>query len=366
MDAPRLSESLTGEDWTTTASHLLLNPRMPAAERRALEGYVVELPGHVWLATSGTTGALKLTALSKDALLASAAAVNRHLHSNANDVWYAVLPSFHVGGLGIHARAFLSGAGIVRAAAWDPAAFAAERAVTLASLVPAQISDLLTARLQAPPQLRAIVAGGGALAAELYRTARDLGWPVLPSYGMTETCSQAATATPASEELVLLDHIEARVDEDGRLAFRGSSLLTGYGTAVGLIDPKRDGWFVTEDLGEVAELGGRTVLRVEGRRGDFIKIGGESVDLGRLDAILAAIAGAAAAVVAVPDARLGHVIHLAVGPGQNAAAVAAAYDARVHPFERARQVHAVAAIPRTSLGKLMRQQLAEMLPKLVE
>jgi len=365
MDAPRLSESLTAADWTTTESHLLLNPRMPAAERRVLEAYVVDLPGHVWLATSGTTGALKLTALSKEALLASAAAVNRHLQSDAHDVWYAVLPSFHVGGLGIHARAFLSGARVIDVA-WDPAAFAADRAVTLASLVPAQVSDLVTARLQAPPQLRAIVVGGGALAAELYRAARELGWPVLPSYGMTETCSQAATATLGSEQLILLDHLQARVEADGRLAFRGSSLLTGYATAAGFADPKRDGWFVTEDLGAAASSGGKTILRVEGRRGDFIKIGGESVDLGRLDAILASIAGPSAAVVAVPDVRLGHVIHLAIEPGLDAPAVAAAYDARVHPFERARRVHVVPAIPRTSLGKLMRKQLGEMLPKLVE
>jgi O-succinylbenzoic acid--CoA ligase len=357
-------------DWLTAESHLLLNPRMPEEERRQLASFVVDLPAHVWLATSGTTGALKLTALSKRALLASAAAVNGHLQSTERDVWYAVLPPFHVGGLGIHARAFLSGARVVEADRWDARAFAAEVGVTLASLVPAQVSDLATAGLHAPGALRANVVGGGALSGELYRSARKLGWPLLPSYGMTETCSQAATATLASEELVLLDHLEARVEDDGRLAFRGESLLTGYATAAGFVDPKREGWFVTEDLGTVVESGGVRYLRVEGRRGDFIKIGGESVDLGRLDAILASIAGRHAAVVAMPDARLGRVIHLAVEETQDAAAVASAYDARVHPFERARGVHAVVRIPRTALGKLMRGPLAEMLegnlPELME
>lgn len=343
-------------DWRSDESHLLLNPRMPREERRTLESYVVPLRAHVWLATSGTTGALKLTALSKTALLASAAAVNRHLESDAKDVWMCVLPTFHVGGLGIYARALLSGARVV-AAAWDPARFAANREMTLASLVPAQVADLVGARLEAPERLRAIIVGGGALSEDTQRAAAGLGWPLLPSYGMTEAGSQVATARAGSRELVLLDAFEARVERDGRLAFRGEPLLTGYGTAGGFIDPKRRGWFVTEDLGSV---NGR-ILTVSGRRGDFVKIGGESVDLARLDAILSALAGPQAAVVAVPDDRLGHVIHLALGPDVDADAVAAAFADRVHPFERPRRVHRVAEIPRSPLGKLIRKKLLEAL-----
>src|SRR5688500_17581025 len=88
-------------DWTSEESHVLLNPRMPPEEAARLLTLVIDLRAHVWLATSGTTGTLKLAALSKDALLASAAAVNHHLASDARDVWCCVLPAFHVGGLGI-------------------------------------------------------------------------------------------------------------------------------------------------------------------------------------------------------------------------------------------------------------------------
>lgn len=348
-------------DWTSAESHVLLNPRMPAEEQARLRSYVTDLPRHLWLATSGTTGALKLTALSKEAMLASAAAVNRHLESAASDIWCCVLPEFHVGGLGIYARAFLSGARVMRMQ-WDAREFAANRTMTLASLVPAQVSDLVQWQLPAPASLRAIVVGGGALLPSLYGDARALGWPVLPSYGMTETCSQVATATLGSPELMLLEHVDARTEPDGRLAFRGASLLTGYGTERGFGDPKIGGWFVTEDLGSIDE----NVLRVEGRRGDFIKIGGESVDLARLDELLASIAGPHAAVIAIPDERLGHVIHLAVEPSADAEAVASAFDARVHPFERARAVHRVAEIPRSSLGKLLRNALAKAIPPVVE
>lgn len=346
-------------DFASDETHLLLNPRLPDEERARLERLYAaapELRAHVWLSTSGSTGALKLVALGKRALLASAAAVNRRLDSAASDVWCCVLPSFHVGGLGIHARAFLSGARVVETW-WEARRFASMEDVTLASLVPAQVVDLVRASLRAPSSLRAIVVGGGALAADVYVEARELGWPLLPSYGMTECCSQVATAMPDSPELMLLDHFEARVEDDGRLAFRGESLLTGYATDAGFVDPKVDGWFVGEDRGEID---GR-VLRVHGRAGEFVKIGGESVELARLDRILAEISGDAA-VVALLDDRLGHVIHLAVA-GDDGVRVAEEFNARVLPFERAREVHRVDAIPRTPLGKLRRAELAAQLER---
>lgn len=351
-------------DWESGETHLLLNPRMPADDRARLESLAAtapDLPAHVWLATSGTSGALKLTALSKEALLVSAAAVNRRLDAASNDVWCAVLPTFHVGGLGIHARAYLSGARVV-AAAWDAESFVdicRDQEITLTSLVPAQVSDLVRAGLRAPQALRAAVVGGGAVPPVLYAAAKELGWPVLPSYGMTECCSQVATARSASPDLVLLDHVSARTNEEGLLELRSSALLTGYAIdGQGFVDPKVDGWFRTGDVGEVD--GER--LRVSGRRGDFVKIGGESVDLSRLDRILAAIADPArAAVVALPDGRLGHVIALAhVGDGGER--VAELFNERVQPFERIRSVQRVASIPRSPLGKLLRVALRDAFP----
>lgn len=340
-------------DFESCESHLLLNPRMPAGERERLERLAARAdpPGHVFLATSGSTGAIKLVALSKDAILASAAAVNERLEATATDVWCAVLPHFHVGGLGIWARAHLTGARVVPMP-WDPQAFLTSGA-TLASLVPAQVHDLLTAELEPPRSLRAILVGGGAFDAELDARAQARGWPVLASYGMSECASTVAVRD------VLLPHLEARAVEDGRLAFRGSSLFTGYLTDEGVADPKVDGWLVTEDLGEVE---GR-VLRVRGRAGEFVKIGGESVDLKRLDRIAdeaARACGGDAGVIAVADARLGQVIHLAV----TAEGIAERYDADVLPFERARVVHRVAAIPRSPLGKILRAQLATELAKI--
>jgi o-succinylbenzoate---CoA ligase len=100
-------------------------------------------------------------------------------------------------------------------------------------------------------------------------------------------------------------------------------------------------------------------VRIRGRAGDFVKIGGESVDLNRLDAILNSVRGEAdAAILAVPDARLGHVIHLAAT--SDPAPIVAAFNAKVAPFERIRSVHRVSSIPRSSLGKLLRGELTKI------
>lgn len=329
-------------DFESSESHLLVNPRMPAEERERL--VVPAIEGHVFVTTSGSTGAVKLVALSKRAILASAAAVNGYFGVTARDVFAAVLPPFHVGGLGIYARAHLSGARVI-AMEWDSPAFAASDA-TIASLVPAQVHDLVRAGLRPGAHLRAILVGGAAFDPELAARARGLGWPVHPSYGMSECASTIAIGDP----LQLLPHLEARIDADDRLALRGASLFTGYVEEGLLTDPKIDGWFVSEDR---AELDGRR-LTITGRPADFVKIGGESVDLRRLDRILASITPDAA-VFAAPDERLGHVIHLAMT--RDDPRVVDEFNARVLPFERARAVQRIDEIPRSPLGKLLRREL---------
>jgi O-succinylbenzoic acid--CoA ligase len=330
-------------DFGSAESQVLLNPRMPAEERQRLESLVPELAAHVFVATSGSTGDTKLVALSKRAILASAAAVNERLEVTARDVWAAVLPIFHVGGLGVYARCHLSGARALPMP-WDVRAFAKSDA-TIASLVPAQVHDLMLSGVSPPPTLRAILVGGGAF----FDIAGGTSWPLLPSYGMSEC------ASTISIENRLLSHMEARREAGGRLSFRGASLFTGYVTNEGLVDPKSNGWFTSEDLGEVDG----TWLRVDGRAGDFFKIGGESVDLKRLDRILYDLAGDVAAIIAVPDARLGHVIHLAttVDP-----VFFDSFNERVLPFERIRAIHRVASIPRSPLGKLLRFELMKVIP----
>lgn len=373
-------------DWSSEENAILLNPRLPMADAqklRALTHSVTEsgiVRGHVFLLTSGSTADSKWVALSKTAILASSAAVNSHLDSHRRDVWCRCLPDFHIGGLAIESRATLSGARVVRLPApvkWDAARFVAwveEAQGTLGSLVPTQVFDLVTSGLAAPPSLRAVLVGGGALSPILQARARALGWPLLPTYGMTETASQVATAplaalaqTPDAEcpvSLQILPHLEVSVSAgEGCLRVRGGSLLSGYlSQADGQpqwTDPKRDGWFTTEDLGEVS---GRHLM-LTGRVQERIKIGGELSHLGRLRQIFDEVSGIFAsrlALVAVPDPRYESLIQVIAETGVPDAAVTEAiqrFNERVLPFERVRGCRRLDCLPRTALGKIRWQAI---------
>ena len=383
-------------EWEGPSSVALANPAWAERDPRAagrLSSALPDLPGHVWLSTSGSTStdpaAVTWVALAKDAVLASAAAVNAHLGATAADTWAHALPLFHAGGLGILARARLSGANVVpgvdgRWSAWRFRERLAETRATLTALVPSQVHDLVTAVLRAPAHLRAVIVGGARLDPELYREARGLGWPCLPSYGLTETASQVATASLGSLSsprypvlLPLLAHAAAREGGDGRLELRASSLLTCYAevTTGGARawDPKREGWFATDDLGLVRDGG----VEVLGRASDSVKVLGELVSLGRVEAQAQRWAAEEpdlcrlspdVAVVAATHPRLGHELVLVLAH-PDAAELASLDLEGLHrslgrfsertlmPFERVQRILTAPHIPRTALGKCRRQLL---------
>ncbi len=362
------------KDLESTSNLLLTNPRWPKDDRFRFQETWIDLvegkfEAHVGIATSGSTGGSgSLVLLSKNALRASARAVNERLAATSADIWYKSLPNFHVGGLGILVRAHLSGAKVVEdeSEKWDATGFHSKlekSEATLLSLVPTQVFDLVREKLRSPSRLRAVIVGGGRLEESLRLAALDLGWPILPSYGMTEAASQVATAvSPDDPRLVPLTHLEVMTDHEGRLQLSGSSLLSAkitfdaQGRAT-MFDPKRSGWFTTEDRGEVLEDGS---LLIEGRTHDFVKIGGEGVVVSRLEEKLEIAKlhlgfSKDAAVVAARDERLGaKMILLTTANESETKPLAEAYDSGVAPYERIRSIHTVSAIPRTALGKLQR------------
>lgn len=375
-------------NWQDTQNVLLLNPRLPGEQTdlfvQAWKNSVEpRLNGHVGIATSGATGEKtgRLILLSKKALLINAEAVNQHLESSRQDIWMKTLPDFHVGGLSIYARASLSGARVVETqlSRWLPLAFWEElksSRATLLSLVPTQIFDLVQLQLRegwkAPSSLRGVIIGGSRLAPELYRQALDLGWPILPSYGLTECGSQVATArSPRDAKLVPLSHVQVRIESDGRIALKSEALLTAQiifsEGQIELQDPKKDGWLTTGDCGY---LGVDGELIIQGRSQDFVKIGGEGVVVSRLEELLEdllvqkpeLVKGAEIALAVVPDSRLGSVIALATtGVQESAQELVNEFNHRVAPFERIRRIYTLSHIPRSSLGKLLRRELLALI-----
>ncbi len=352
---------------------LLLNPRLPASQRdlyeSAWKNCIKKGEGRVGIATSGSSGELgRLIVLAKEALIASAGAVNERLDSTASDVWLKALPDFHVGGLGIRFRAQLSGANVVgsKLERWNAGEFVVEvRAVkaTLLSLVPTQLFDLVRLNLAAPASLRSVVIGGGRLEESLRIEAIAQGWPVLPSYGLTECCSQVATAlNPQDPRLMPLAHVRLRTNERELIKIQSPSLLSGLITLESqeamLIDPKQDGWFTTEDRGRLCEDGSLEIL---GREQDFVKISGEGVSLQRLEDLFDRLrrrfhAESDLALLAARDERSGAIIVL-IGNAEeeHARKLMEAFNAEVLPVARIRRFHFVDKVPRSPLGKLRRR-----------
>jgi O-succinylbenzoic acid--CoA ligase len=373
-------------DWGSSDSHLLLNPRLPRAEVDGLElSKLTQLPSHIWLASSGSTGGLKLYALSKTAFLVSAESVNNHLKVKKADIWLNVLPVFHVGGLSIWARAYLSSSRIVDRSAdtWSADKFhswAAEARATLSSLVPTQVHDLVQFGKPAPLSLRAIVVGGGALGPELYKKARQLGFRLLPSYGLTECCSQVATAdlstlTDIPEDFPkykILSHVQLEEKAD-RLAIKSAALFTAHATWRTGENPHAEilwragEWYFSSDAATIQD-GFLFDLR---RQDDAVKISGELVSLPKVRQIWEQYFSTVAtnvsetnwAMMTQANARLGAEVVLILPSSLQKSAPdwIKKFNTSISPVERVRCAYFIDQIPRTPLGKISYSDLKKNL-----
>lgn len=385
-------------DWTCRTNAILLNPKLTSDEtqkilkaQKYILGQIEKLEtSHVFLTSSGSSGVLKLVALSKFGLLSSAEAVNLHLQSQSDDIWINVLPNFHVGGLSISARSFLSGAKVYTckfdSKIWDPEKFVLEvkkNKATLTSLVPTQLYDIVLKKIQSPETLRAVIIGGGALSEKLYFDAINLGWKILPSYGLTECASQVATAKMNSWEdclknpiemkqlplLYPLSHVQVKCNSEGFLMIKSKALLSGYIEIQDpqyclFNDPKINDWLTTEDKVQMEGEGFKSISRNH----NFIKIGGESVDMVKLEKIfeeerLKLKLQFDCAILAMPDERLGKAVHLVItkNPDGFVDLIVERFKNSVAPYEQIRKVHFVEKIPRSPLGKILKSNLLELL-----
>ncbi|MFK7849502.1 MAG: AMP-binding protein [Akkermansiaceae bacterium] len=319
--------------------------------------------------TSGSTGEGKWIVLEKQAMRVSARAVNAWLKVTKESRWGLALPTNHVGGFSIFARCFEAGCELsVFSQPWDPVVFAEWvrfEGVTYVSLVPTQVHDLVSAGMEAPKSLTAVVVGGGRLSDDLGQAARDLGWPVLASYGMTEAGSQIATQALESlkmdfkqARMELLPIWEASADEDDQLRVTGDALFAGWIEANQFV-PRPSDDFVTNDR---VKISGRTIEPL-GRSDSMVKVLGELVDV---EAVERRVAGHLAAsdpvsrvaVVALPEGRSEHVLVAVFEPKADPEAVEA-YNRQVSGPERICKFLEIEKIPRSSLGKVLRRRLAE-------
>src|SRR3954449_13120484 len=248
----------------------------------------------VVLHPSGTSAAPKPVALTYGNFAASAEASAANLGVEPDDRWLCVLPLFHVGGLSILVRSAIYGTCAVVHERFDAGAVRDSLAAgeaTLVSLVATMVRRLRAAGLERAPALRAALVGGGPVPRDLLDGGEQVGLPLVPTYGMTETCSQIATPR-------LLPGVEVRTTEEGELLVRGPMVAPGA--------LAEDGWLHTGDRGHVDPDG---TLHVEGRIKDTIVTGGENVAAAEVEEALLAHPGLEdAAVVGRPGEEGGEAV----------------------------------------------------------
>jgi o-succinylbenzoate---CoA ligase len=300
--------------------------------------------------TSGTTGSPRPVELSRGNIEANARGCALALGQDPDERWLCPLPLSHVGGLMVLLRSAIHGT----TAVLD---HAGRDDVTIASLVPTQLARLLEAGAQPGPRLRVIMLGGAPADPTLLVRARDAGWPVAPTYGLTQACSAVTVAEPGDVEtsgrpLRGLDVTIAAERSGDERAARGSGeiLVTGPTVAGG-------GTLRTGDLGRLDEQGR---LIVSGRKADTIVTGGENVMPQEVEAaLLQHPAVAEAGVYGRPDPEWGEAVAAAVV----LRAPADPDDLRAHcasrlaRFKVPKTIEVVDALPRNAAGKLLRRRL---------
>ncbi|MDP3612593.1 MAG: AMP-binding protein, partial [Rubrivivax sp.] len=194
------------------------------------------------------------------------------------------------------------------------------------------------------------------------------GVPVAQVYGATETGPVSIVLKPgeAMAHVGMAGRpalgVSVQLASDGEILLKAPNLMRGYHRSR---EPAfdADGWFHTGDLA-VQHADG--MFEVVGRSKELIISGGENIHPAEIEQLVAELPEVAeCAVVGVADERWGEVPALVVVPrdGQtfDRSALQALLDTRLARFKHPHQVLELAALPRTALGKVQRQQLLDLL-----
>lgn len=246
------------------------------------------------ISTSGSEGKPRAVLLGNSQLDVAAAGSNQCLPLRPGDLWLNCLPLYHIGGQAILWRCARAAAGVLLQDGFSVDAVTNDlqrHPVTHISLVPTMLAQLLEKKITPPASLRVTLIGGAALSRPLYDKAIAAGWPLYPSYGMSESAAQIATFDPTNgvwhEGLVgkLMPAHEIKIGADNRIAIRGPQIMLGYLTGGGV---DAEGWLTTGDLGSIDAAGCLTVM---GRADDMLISGGRNVHPFEVESCLAACPG---------------------------------------------------------------------------
>jgi acyl-CoA synthetase (AMP-forming)/AMP-acid ligase II len=194
---------------------------------------------------------------------------------------------------------------------------------------------------------------------------------VLTAYGLTEAAGfgtmcrgddDAVTVATTSGRPIA--DFELRIGDQGEVLLRGPNVMLGY-----LDDPDAtaaaidtEGWLHTGDVGELDDAGN---LKITDRLKDMYICGGFNVYPAEIEQVLARLDGVAeAAVIGVPDERLGEVgkAFVVTLPGVELDESTVIDYTREHlaNFKTPRSVTFLDALPRNPGGKVVKPQLRSL------
>ncbi|HEC22931.1 MAG TPA: long-chain fatty acid--CoA ligase [Chloroflexi bacterium] len=231
--------------------------------------------------------------------------------------------------------------------------------------------------------IRACISGSAPLAPETKRRFEELtGGVVMEGFGMSE----APTATHCNPlkgvnkvgsiglpfpdvecRIVSLDdgETDVPVGEVGELILRGPSMMTGYhNMPTETANAIRNGWLYTGDIARMDEEG---YFYIVDRKKDMVLIGGFNVYPNIVEKVLMeheAVAEAGVAGIPHPEKpgqeALKAWIVLAPGKEVTAEELIEYCSTRLAPYEVPRRISFVPALPKTTVGKILRRELVRM------
>jgi acyl-CoA synthetase (AMP-forming)/AMP-acid ligase II len=322
--------------------------------------------------TSGTTGRPKGVMMTHAQTLRAYENWADIVGLREGDRYLIVNPFFHIFGYKAGCIASLiRGATIIPVPVFDQEQvldLVERENVTVLPGPPTLYHSLLEARRERDlSSLRLAVTGAADIPVELIRRiSGELPFAdIFTGYGLTEAGTATLSRRGDSFEDIATTvgtpctDVEVRIADDGEVLIRGYCVMQGY-----LDDPEATaeaidsgGWLHTGDVGTLGE-GGR--LRITGRKKDMFIVGGFNAYPAEIEGFLMEHpAVAQAAVIGVPDERLGQVAKAFVVAGGDISAedlITWSRD-RMAGFKVPRYVEFLRELPLNATGKVMKDQL---------
>ncbi|WP_293342031.1 FadD3 family acyl-CoA ligase [Mycobacterium sp.] len=322
--------------------------------------------------TSGTTGRPKGAMLNHRQTLRMYEEWATLADLREGDRYLQINPYFHTFGLkaGL-VTSFLRGATMLPVAVFDVdkvVDLIERERITMLPGPPTLYHSLLTVGDKSKlSTLRAGVTGAADIPVELVRRIHgELPFQTLMTgYGLTEAGNVTLSRPGDSFEDVATtaglpcEGVEVRIADDGEVLVRGYNVMAGYlddpAATASAIDA--DGWLYTGDLGRL-DAAGR--LTIGGRKKDMFIVGGFNAYPAEIEGfLLEHPAVAQAAVIGVPDDRLGQVgkaFVVAKTTVSETELIGWCRD-RMAGFKVPRSVAFLDALPLNATGKVMKDQL---------